>query len=165
MNRFLRTEASLTLAAQRAVLGLVLLPHGLQKTAGWFGGYGFDGTMQFFTGAMHVPAPLAVLVILGESLGALALAFGLFSRLTAFGIAASMVGAVLMVHLGNGFFMNWAGNQPGEGFEYHLLALALSLPLVVKGGGAWSLDRSIARWLEARRGEHPSSASPRPAAA
>src|SRR6478752_2664837 len=140
MTRFFQTDRSATLFFQRLVLALVILPHGAQKLLGWFGGYGFEGTMGFFTGALGIPAALAVLVILGESLGALGLAFGAFTRLSAFGIAATMLGAVFMTHAPNGFFMNWTGQQPGEGFEYHLLALALALPLIVRGGGSLAVD-------------------------
>ncbi|MBS2022940.1 MAG: DoxX family protein [Deltaproteobacteria bacterium] len=133
----------LTLLAQRVLLGLVMFPHGAQKLLGWFGGYGFSGTMGFFTGTLHLPAPLALLVILGESLGALALIAGAGTRLAAFGISAIMVGAVLTTHAQFGFFMNWFGAQKGEGFEYHLLVLALSLPLVVWGGGRFAVDALV----------------------
>ena len=148
MTRFFHTDRSVTLLFQRLVLALVILPHGAQKLLGWFGGYGFEGTMGYFTGALGIPAALAVLVILGESLGALGLAFGAFTRLSAFGIAATMLGAVAMAHAPNGFFMNWTGQQAGEGFEYHLLALALALPLIVRGGGLLAVDSWIAGWLK-----------------
>src|SRR5215213_6666617 len=108
----------------RLTLALVMFPHGAQKLFGWFGGYGFDATLDFFSSKLGVPAPVAVLVILAESLGAVALALGLVGRFMAFGIAATMLGAVLMVHGHVGFFMNWSGQQGGEGFEYHLLVLA-----------------------------------------
>ena len=144
MNGFLSTDRkNWLLTAQRIVLGLVILPHGAQKLLGWFGGYGFSGTMGFFTGTLGIPAPIAALVIVGESFGALALVLGLASRLSAFGISAIMIGAVLTTHLANGFFMNWFGGAPGEGFEYHLLALGLSIPLVIAGGGAGALDSWI----------------------
>src|SRR5664279_5237392 len=111
VQRFLATDRSKTLFAQRVLLGLVMAPHGAQKLLGWFGGYGFSGTMNYFTSTLHVPALLAVLVILAESLGALGLVLGLGTRLAAFGIAANMVGEVLTTHLSVGFFMNWFGNQ------------------------------------------------------
>ena len=155
MTRFFQTDRSATLFFQRLVLALVILPHGAQKLLGWFGGYGFEGTMGFFTGALGIPAALAVLVILGESLGALGLAFGAFTRLSAFGIAATMLGAVFMTHAPNGFFMNWTGQQPGEGFDYDLLALALALPLIVRGGGSLAVDSWIAQRLG--RSESPAS--------
>lgn len=145
-TRLISTDASTTRLFQRAVLGLVILPHGLQKTVGWFGGSGFEGTMGFLTGAVGLPAAIGVLVVAAESLGAVALALGAATRLSALGVAAVMVGAVVTAHLPNGFFMNWTGTQAGEGFEYHLLALALALPLIVKGGGAASVDG----WLAAR---------------
>jgi putative oxidoreductase len=151
MKRFLATEDSLQLLLQRAVLALVIWPHGAQKLLGWYGGAGFSGAMSYFTEVVHVPAPLAVLVVLAESLGAIALLLGAGSRLAALGIAATMLGALFLVHLPNGFFMNWFGNQPGEGFEFDLLALALALPIMVRGGGRASLDGFLAdRWLTAQ---------------
>ena len=151
LQRFFNTNASKTLCMQRLLLGAVMFPHGAQKLLGWFGGYGFDGTMNYFTGTMHIPSALAFLVIASEAFGSLGLLFGLGTRLAAFGAASTMVGAVLTTHLKVGFFMNWFGNQPGEGLEYHLLALALALPLVVRGGGAFSLDRRLFEALELRR--------------
>jgi putative oxidoreductase len=136
-------EKSWILMAQRIALGAVVFPHGAQKLLGWFGGYGYTGTMGYFTGTLHLPAPVAFLVILAESLGALALVLGLATRLSALGVAAVMVGAVATSHAGNGFFMNWFGNQSGEGFEYHVLALALALPLVIWGGGRHALDSAL----------------------
>lgn len=128
----------------RVVLGIVMLPHGLQKLLGMFGGYGFGPTVEYFT-SIGVPAFIAVLIILGESFGALFLVLGLISRVSAAGIALIMLGAIFMVHLPNGFFMNWFGTQKGEGYEYHLLALGLALVVVLSGGGKWSLDGLISR--------------------
>jgi putative oxidoreductase len=59
-----------------------------------------------------------------------------------------MLGAVATVHAPNGFFMNWFGNQAGEGFEFHLLALALVISLLLQGGGRASLDQRLARFAE-----------------
>jgi len=151
MPKFLETNDSWTLALQRWVLGGVVLAHGVQKLFGWFGGYGYAGTMGWFTGTMHVPAPLAVLVILSDSLGAVALILGLGTRLSAFGTAAVMTGAIFLLHLPNGFYMNWAGTQKGEGFEFHLLALALAIPLIIQGGGKYALDSWLAKWLSKPR--------------
>lgn len=128
----------------RVFLGIVIMPHGLQKLLGMFGGYGFSGTVQYFTGE-GIPAVIAVLIILGESFGSLFLILGLISRISAAGIAIIMTGAVLLVHAQNGFFMNWFGNQAGEGYEYHLLAIGLALVVIVRGGGAFSIDGEIAR--------------------
>ena len=155
LRRFLQTDTSKTLFAQRVLLGAVMLPHGAQKLLGWFGGYGLRGTMSYFTGSMHLPSALAFLIIASEAFGSLGLLFGLGTRLAAFGAAATMVGAVLTTHLPVGFFMNWFGNQPGEGFEYHLLALALAVPLVVRGGGAFALDRELSQRLARRLAEAP----------
>jgi putative oxidoreductase len=153
MQAFLKTDThNSMLTIQRAVLGAVIFPHGAQKLLGWFGGYGFGGTMQYFTDTLHIPAPVALLVILGESVGALLLVAGLGTRLAAFGIALTMLGAIVTSHGSVGFFMNWFGNQPGEGYEYHLLALALAVPLVIAGGGRYAVDSWLATRLEAPRG-------------
>lgn len=141
-----RTEHDRTAALLRVALGLVILPHGLQKVFGWFGGGGFNGTLAFFDQAWGVPAAATVLVIAAESLGALGLIAGLLSRVAAAGVALVMIGAVSLVHWDVGFFMNWSGAQAGEGFEYHILALALSAAVIIKGSGAWSIDRLVSTW-------------------
>ena len=142
LGSLLHTNDDIGLFIARISLGLVILPHGLQKLLGLFGGAGFTGTVDFFVGS-GLPSAVAILIIIGESFGALGLILGFLSRLAAFGITLIMLGAIFMVHIQNGFFMNWFGNQAGEGFEYHLLALALSLVVLIKGGGKWSVDRSI----------------------
>jgi putative oxidoreductase len=149
MKRIFATDPSLVPLAQRLVLALVIGAHGAQKLLGWFGGWGLGGTLRWFTQDMGVPAGLALLIVLGESLGMIALAAGFLTRFMGAVATASMVGAIALVHGPNGFFMNWAGTAPGEGYELHLLALALSIPLIFTGGGAWSLDRAIARRLGA----------------
>ena len=139
-----KTNNSTAPLVARIALGLVMLPHGAQKALGWFGGHGFSGTMGFFTGTMHIPAVFAFLAILAEFAGSLGLITGLLSRVAAFGIGTVMVVAILTVHAANGFFMNWFGNQKGEGFEYHLLAIGLALIVLIHGAGKASLDALIA---------------------
>jgi putative oxidoreductase len=134
----------------RLGLGVVMFPHGMQKLFGWFGGPGFFGAYHAFTHNMHIPAALAVLVIAAESLGSVGLIVGCFTRIAAFGLVCNMVGAVALVHWRNGFFMNWFGKQSGEGFEYHLLAIAIGLALVLVGAGNWSVDKAIAAWWRAK---------------
>jgi putative oxidoreductase len=143
----LKTNDSFAPLIARLTLGAVMFPHGAQKVLGWFGGYGFNGTMGFFTGTMHIPAVFAVLAIAAEFAGAIGLIVGLFGRVAAFGIAVNMLMAILLVHGSNGFFMNFAGNQKGEGFEYHLLAIGLALVVITAGSGRWSIDRLLARRL------------------
>lgn len=128
----------------RLALGIVMFPHGAQKVLGWFGGYGFSGTMDFFTQTMGIPAVLALLAIAAEFLGSIGLIAGFLTRVAAFGIAVNMVVAALLVHLPNGFFMNWSGQQAGEGFEYHILAVGLAVVLMIRGGGMLSVDRAVA---------------------
>jgi putative oxidoreductase len=145
-----KTNDSAAPLVARLTLGLVMFPHGAQKALGWFGGYGFKGTMGFFTGTMHIPAVFAFLAIAAEFAGSLALLAGLFGRVAALGIAAVMAVAVLTTHLPNGFFMNWTGSQKGEGFEYHLLALGLALIVLIYGAGRASLDAAISRSAAAK---------------
>ena len=131
----------------RLTLGLVMFPHGAQKVLGWFGGYGFSGTMGFFTGELGIPALFAFLAIFAEFAGSLALIAGVLSRIAALGVGFVMLVAALMVHWGQGFFMNWFGSQKGEGFEYHLLAIGLAIGIMILGGGAASVDAKIAEKL------------------
>lgn len=142
-DALLATDRSITLTALRVVLGVVMLPHGLQKTIGWFGGYGFDGTMGYMTGS-GIPAVLAFLAIAAESAGALALIAGFSTRIAAFGIGVVMLVASFM-HRANGFFMNWSGQQKGEGFEFHILAIGIAIALTIGGAGRWSVDRALAK--------------------
>ena len=140
-----RTDNSFAPTLARLTLGIVMFPHGAQKMLGWFGGYGFTGTMHFFTHQMHIPAPLAFLAIMAEFAGSIGLIVGCLSRIAAFGIATNMVVAIFTVHIHNGFFMNWSGHQKGEGYEYHLLAIGLALIVIFYGAGKASLDALIAK--------------------
>jgi putative oxidoreductase len=142
-RRLLASSNDPAMTIARLVLGATFFAHGAQKTLGWFGGYGFNGTMGFFTHTMGIPAPLAFLAICAEFLGGLGLIVGLLSRVAALGIIVNMAVAILTVHLPFGFFMNWSGAQKGEGFEYHLLAIALGAAVLIRGAGALSLDRVL----------------------
>jgi len=144
-KKLIQTDDDVATMIMRIMLGIVFFPHGAQKLLGWFGGYGFSGTMSFFTDKMGIPAVLAFLAIMAESVGAVALIAGFLTRIAALGVGTNMVVAILMVHLPNGFFMNWTGNQKGEGFEFHLLAIALALALIIRGGGKWSIDRQMSQ--------------------
>lgn len=143
IKKLLQTDGDVSSLVLRLFLGVVFFPHGMQKVFGWFGGHGFQSTMGMFTEKMGVPAVLAFLAILAESGGAIALISGFLTRVAAFGIACNMLVAISMVHFHNGFFMNWSGKQQGEGFEYHLLVIAIAMALMIKGGGRWSVDRII----------------------
>jgi len=145
VRRLMKTSDDLTVMLLRLVLGVVFFAHGAQKALGWFGGFGFNGTMGFFTQQMHIPAPFAFLAIAAEFLGGMGLILGLLGRVAAFGIACNMVVAIFMIHRHFGFFANWYGTQKGEGFEYHLLAIAIALAIMAKGSGALSLDRALVR--------------------
>ena len=142
-RKLIATDNDVATTILRLVLGVIFFAHGAQKTLGWFGGYGFTGTMGFFTGAMHIPTVFAFLAIAAEFLGALGLILGLLTRVAAFGIFCNMVVAVALVLGQFGFFMNWTGAQKGEGYEYHLLIVAASVFLMIRGAGAASLDRLL----------------------
>lgn len=145
LRALVATDHDWSATAARVTLGAVMLPHGAQKLLGWFGGPGFDGAMGFLTGPIHLPAALAALIILIESVGSLGLVLGIGGRALAAGIASIMVGAIATVHYANGFFMNWYGAQAGEGFEYHLLAIGLAVVVMLRGSGAASVDRLFTR--------------------
>jgi putative oxidoreductase len=145
IRALVRTDDDTSTTVLRLTLAAVMFPHGAQKLLGWFGGYGFEGTMGYLTQGMGLPWVVAALVIAIEFFGPIALALGFLSRVAAAGVAAVMVGAVLTSHVQHGFFMNWSGAQAGEGFEFHLLVLAITAALMIRGSGDLSLDRRISR--------------------
>jgi putative oxidoreductase len=145
LKKVLATNSDWTLTVLRLAAGIMILPHGLQKTFGWFDGAGFSGQMAGFTQFMHIPAPFAFLAIMAEFLGGIGLILGLLTRVAAFGVACNMIMAVYFLHWQVGFFMNWGGKLKGEGFEFHMLAVAILIVLIAKGGGPASVDRAIAK--------------------
>ena len=151
IRKLIATDNDIATTILRLVLGVVFFAHGAQKMLGWFGGYGFSGTMGFFTGMMHIPAPFAFLAIAAEFFGGLGLIFGLLTRIAAFGIFCNMIVAVALVHHNFGFFMNWTGAQKGEGYEYHLLTIAVATFLMIRGAGAASVDRLLYSSLASSR--------------
>ena len=142
-RKLIATDNDIATTILRLVLGVIFFAHGAQKMLGWFGGYGFTGTMGFFTGMLHIPAVFAFLAIAAEFFGGLGLIFGLLTRVASFGVSCNMIVAVAMVHGQFGFWMNWTGAQKGEGYEYHLLLLAASALLMIRGAGAASVDRLL----------------------
>ncbi len=139
-EEMLKTSKEFVPLILRILLALVVFPHGAQKLFGLFGGYGFTGTMRYFTEIVGIPWVVGFLVILLETIGALLLASGLATRLLAFLYTLLGMGIMIISHLQNGFFMNWYGNQAGEGIEYFILWLAISVTLVISGGGRYSMD-------------------------
>ena len=148
IRRFFKTDGTISGTILRVLLGIVIFPHGAQKLLGWFGGGGFDASMRMFESNFHIPTIFALLAILAESIGAVALIAGFFTRIAALAISVNMLVAVALVHGKVGFFMNWTGTGKGEGFEYHILAVAIGLALMIKGGGRWSVDGVVARKLK-----------------
>ena len=144
LSSLVATGDSLAATVLRLSLGLMILPHGLQKTLGWFGGYGFKGSMGYLTESVGAPWIFALLAILAESVGGLMLLAGFGTRAAALGVGGVMLVAALQ-HRANGFFMNWFGNQKGEGVEFHLLALGIAVALLILGGGRFSVDRLFMR--------------------
>jgi putative oxidoreductase len=141
LKRLIRTEQDYALTISRLVLGIIFFAHGGQSMFGWFGGYGLSSSMQFFTQHLGIPAVFAFLAIAGQFFGGILLIAGLEGRAAALAIACIVAVAAVKVHWQFGLFMNWFGAQKGEGFEYHLLAIALCLVVVLRGSGALSLDR------------------------
>ena len=135
----------------RVALAVVMFPHGAQKMLGWWGGHGYSATLQNFTEKMQIPAPLAIAAILTEFIAPILLALGLFTRVAALAVGTLITVAAMKVHLAHGFFMNWSGQQAGEGFEYHILFFALALVLLLQGGGKLSLDSLIAFGMPGRK--------------
>lgn len=151
IRRLYATDDSLATAILRLTLGAVFFAHGAQKMLGWFGGFGFHGTMGFFTDMMHFPAPLAFFAIAAEFFGGIGLIFGFLTRIAALGTGVNMTVAILTVHRAIGFFMNWTGTQKGEGFEFHLLVLAIVSYLMIRGAGAFSMDLLLTVTVPSRR--------------
>ena|SRR5258708_2285973 len=142
-NKIFKTNNDWTGLITRLTIGLILFPHGAQKMLGLFGGYGFSSTMDFFTDTVHLPWIIGFLVIIIEFIGSLALIAGFASRIWAVLIIVLMLGIIFTSHLGNGFFMNWSGNQKGEGYEYHLLIIGLSLATLINGSGKYAVDKAV----------------------
>jgi putative oxidoreductase len=148
LRKLFATDKGISGTVLRVLLGIVIFPHGAQKLLGWFGGGGFTASMRWFESSFHIPTIFALLAILAESVGAVALIAGFFTRVAALAVSVNMLVAVALVHGKVGFFMNWGGTAKGEGFEYHILAVAIGIALMIKGGGRWSLDGVIARKLK-----------------
>jgi putative oxidoreductase len=142
-NYLFNTNNDWTGLITRLTLGLILFPHGAQKMLGMFGGYGFSGTMGFFTGTLHLPWIIGFLVIMIEFVGALSLMVGFASRIWSALTIVLFIGIILTSHIDNGFFMNWFGNQQGEGYEYHLLYIGLALATLINGSGRYSIDEKL----------------------
>lgn len=151
INRMLYTESNWGGLIARLTLGIVLFPHGAQKMLGWFGGYGFNGTMDAFTSQMGLPWIVAFAVILIEFIGSISLILGFASRLWALAFAGLFAGIIYTNHLEHGFFMNWFGNQAGEGYEYALLIIGIALAVLINGSGKYALDSQIVKTLNKQK--------------
>ena len=137
-----RSAVDWALLVARVAVGIVFMAHGAQKLFGFFGGPGLSAIVQMM-------GPLGYLVSIGEFFGGLGLVVGFLSRFSAGSIIVIMLGAIGMVHAQFGFFMNWTGQQAGEGFEYHLLAIGILLPIMIAGPGRFAIGRYLQRWPKA----------------
>jgi putative oxidoreductase len=142
-KKLITTHPNLGFSIARLTLGLVIFPHGAQKLLGLFGGYGYSGTMESLTTQMGLPSFVAFSVIMIEFFGSISLLIGLFSRFWALSLIGMFSGIIFTTQLEHGFFMNWFGNQAGEGFEYSLLVIGLALTILINGSGKWSIDSII----------------------
>ena len=131
-----RSAVDIALLIARVIVGAVFMAHGAQKLFGAFGGPGLSAVVQMM-------GPLGYLVAIGEFFGGLGLVVGFLTRFSAAAITVIMLGAIAMVHGKVGFFMNWMGKQAGEGFEYHLLAIAILLTIVIAGPGRYAIGRYL----------------------
>ncbi len=141
----MRTDNNKASIFLRLALGIVMFPHGAQKVLGWFGGPGAEKTIEIFTTKAGFPVYAVILLMITEFIGSLCLISGFFTRVFALAIGFAMAFCAYGNHLQNGFFMNWMGNQKGEGFEFHILVVGIALALAVRGGGAFSIDKMIAK--------------------
>lgn len=138
-QKIFAVSQSKSMVILRLALGIVFFAHGSQKLLGWFGGYGWAGTVGFFVKSFGIPAPLAELSILVEFFGGLAIILGLLTRSAALALAINVLVAMFKVHLPNGFFLNGAN----YGIEYVFTLFMIALYLLVKGAGAFSIDKAI----------------------
>lgn len=151
-----KTNPNLGFSISRLTLGFVLFPHGAQKLLGLFGGYGYSGTMESLTTQMDLPSIVAFSVIMIEFFGSISLVIGLFSRFWALSFVGMFLGIIFTTQLEHGFFMNWFGNQAGEGYEYSLLVIGLGLTILVNGSGKYSIDTIISKKNNHEKSNHNS---------
>ncbi|HLP32001.1 MAG TPA: DoxX family protein [Bacteroidia bacterium] len=143
MNQFLKSEADYAPLITRLTIAIVMWPHGAQLLLGWFDGFGFEATMNYFTSTAGLPWVVGLMVILIQFFGAVFIATGTLTRFWALAMFIIGVGMIFSGHKEHGFFMNWFGNQQGEGYEFHLLLLGLCASLLISGSGKWGVDRLI----------------------
>jgi len=145
VKTLLTTNSNIGFSIARLTLGLVIFPHGAQKLLGLFGGYGYFSTMDFLTTQMGLSGIIAFSIIMIEFFGSISLILGFISRFWALSLAVMFMGIIYTTQLEHGFFMNWFGNQAGEGYEYSLLIISLALTIIVNGSGKWSIDNLISK--------------------
>ncbi len=139
-----KTTDSIAPVFLRLFTAIVIFPHGAQKLLGWFGGFGFEGSMNYFTGTVDLPWVVGFAVIIIEFFGSLFLLLGFATRFWSLAVASVMTG-VILTNFTSYFFMNWFGNQKTEGMEFFLLAIGMSLSLLVSGAGRFSIDALISK--------------------
>lgn len=152
LNIIFKTTDNLNWLLLRVALGVVMLGHGLQKSLGWFGGFGWDGSMKYFTEFVGLPSVLAAFIILIESAGAILLILGTGGRIMAALMGIVIIGALIVDHSAHGFFMNWLNTQKGEGIEFDILFLSIATVLSFSGSGKFSIDRWLYKKWEKKTG-------------
>lgn len=145
IHTLLSTQSNIGFSISRLTLGLVLFPHGAQKMLGLFGGFGFTWTLEFFSQQMGLPTIVGLSVITIEFFGSMSLILGLLSRFWALAFMGLFMGIIFTSQWQHGFFMNWFGNQEGEGFEYSILIIGLALSTLINGSGEYSLDNILTK--------------------
>ncbi|WNO62267.1 DoxX family protein [Rheinheimera sp. MMS21-TC3] len=138
INTITKTEQSVAALPLRLVAGILFVAHGAQKLFAWFGGYGLEGTGQWMESIGLAPGFLMALMAgSAEFFGGLLLIIGFLTRPTSFVLAITMIVAIFTVHINNGLFMS------NNGYEFGLSLLAITVALLVQGGGKFSVDNQI----------------------
>ena len=148
IKTLLQTDSDYAYTFLRIIAGIIVFPYGMQKLFGWFsapgfGAAGIKGSLEQLA-ARNIPKFIAWLIIIGQSFGSIALMSGFLGRIAAGGLFIIFTGA-LIVHLPDGWTLNWFGSKKGEGIEYFVLLLSLLLVIVLKGSGALSVDLWLTR--------------------
>ncbi|MEP1094845.1 MAG: DoxX family protein [Cyclobacteriaceae bacterium] len=146
IKSLIKTDNDIAPFIARIFLGLVIFPHGAQKILGIWGGHGLQAMMDSFQAWFGIHPVVSALVAFAEFFGSLALILGLFGRFMAATIVMVMLGAIYYV-VNDFFFMNWYSQERGEGYEFHILAIALGLIVIIKGSGKYALDAWIYKKL------------------
>src|SRR5262245_24609604 len=150
IQKLIDTDNDFIYLLLRVMAGVIIFPYGMQKLFGWFddlgGGVGIRQTLKNMR-SKRTPNVIAWLVIIGQSLGSIALIAGCFGRVAAAGNFIIFTGA-LVVHAGDGWALNWNGKKKGEGIEYFVMLLSILMVTIIKGSGPISIDAWVLTILQ-----------------